>query len=103
MGRDLGKTHDDWPGSIGGAFKLAESGEFNEALAMIDQVIASDPNNWRSYFRKSAVLSPAKRGRRGSQTDRHEYQSRTPKQRFRWSASGTLREQSAKLRRARSL
>src|SRR3984957_19962553 len=44
------------------AFKLAESGKVNEALAMIDQVIATDPNNWRSYFLKSAVLILAKRG-----------------------------------------
>ena len=44
------------------AFKLAESGKVNEALAMIDQVIATDPNNWRSYFLKSAVLVLAKRG-----------------------------------------
>jgi tetratricopeptide (TPR) repeat protein len=43
------------------AFKLAESGKVNEALAMIDQVIATDPNNWRSYFLKSAVLILAKR------------------------------------------
>lgn len=44
------------------AFKLAESGKVNEALAMIDQVIATDPKNWRSYFLKSAVLILAKRG-----------------------------------------
>jgi tetratricopeptide (TPR) repeat protein len=44
------------------AFKLAESGKVNEALAMIDQVIATDPKNWRSYFLKSAVLVLAKRG-----------------------------------------
>src|SRR6516165_78293 len=44
------------------AFKLAESGRVNEALAVIDQVIARDPNNWRSYFLKSAVLVLAKRG-----------------------------------------
>jgi tetratricopeptide (TPR) repeat protein len=44
------------------AFKLAESGKVTEALAMIDQVIATDPNNWRSYFLKSAVLILAKRG-----------------------------------------
>ena len=44
------------------AFKLAESGKVNEALAMIDHVIATDPNNWRSYFLKSAVLVLAKRG-----------------------------------------
>jgi tetratricopeptide (TPR) repeat protein len=44
------------------AFKLAESGRVNEALAVIDQVIAKDPNNWRSYFLKSAVLILAKRG-----------------------------------------
>jgi tetratricopeptide (TPR) repeat protein len=44
------------------AFKLAESGKVNEALAMIDQVIATDPNNWRSHFLKSAVLVLAKRG-----------------------------------------
>src|ERR1700761_1923301 len=47
---------------LDGAFKLAESGKVNEALAMIDQVIAIDPNNWRSYFLKSAVLVLAKRG-----------------------------------------
>jgi tetratricopeptide (TPR) repeat protein len=44
------------------AFKLAESGKVNEALAIIDQVIATDPNNWRSYFLKSAVLILARRG-----------------------------------------
>jgi Flp pilus assembly protein TadD len=44
------------------AFKLAESGRVNEALTMIDQVIATDPSNWRSYFLKSAVLILAKRG-----------------------------------------
>ena len=44
------------------AFKLAESGRVNEALAVIDQVIATDPNNWRSYFLKSAVLVLARRG-----------------------------------------
>jgi tetratricopeptide (TPR) repeat protein len=44
------------------AFKLAETGKVNEALAMIDQVIAADPKNWRSYFLKSAVLVLAKRG-----------------------------------------
>jgi tetratricopeptide (TPR) repeat protein len=44
------------------AFKLAEVGKVNEALTLIDQVIASDPNNWRSYFLKSAVLVLAKRG-----------------------------------------
>jgi tetratricopeptide (TPR) repeat protein len=44
------------------AFKLAESGKVNEALAAIDRVIAADPSNWRSYFLKSAVLVLAKRG-----------------------------------------
>jgi tetratricopeptide (TPR) repeat protein len=44
------------------AFKLAEAGKVNEALAMIDQVIATDPSNWRSYFLKSAVLVLARRG-----------------------------------------
>ena len=44
------------------AFKLAESGKINEALATIDQVIAADPSNWRPYFLKSAVLVLAKRG-----------------------------------------
>jgi tetratricopeptide (TPR) repeat protein len=44
------------------AFKLAETGKVDQALAMIDQVIATDPNNWRSYFLKSAVLVLAKRG-----------------------------------------
>ena len=44
------------------AFKLAESGRVDEALAVIDQVIARDPNNWRPFFLKSAVLVLAKRG-----------------------------------------
>ena len=44
------------------AFKLAESGKINEALATIDQVIAADPSNWRPYFLKSAVLVLGKRG-----------------------------------------
>jgi tetratricopeptide (TPR) repeat protein len=44
------------------AFKLAETGKINEALAMIDKVIATDPNNWRSYFLKSAVLILGRRG-----------------------------------------
>src|SRR5580692_2516815 len=44
------------------AFKLAETGKVNEALAMIDQVIATDPNNWRSYFLKSAVCLLANLG-----------------------------------------
>jgi tetratricopeptide (TPR) repeat protein len=44
------------------AFKLAEAGKVNDALALIDRVIASDPNNWRSYFLKSAVLVLARRG-----------------------------------------
>jgi tetratricopeptide (TPR) repeat protein len=43
------------------AFKLAESGKVEQALAAIDRVIASDPNNWRPYFLKSAVLVLAKR------------------------------------------
>jgi tetratricopeptide (TPR) repeat protein len=44
------------------AFKLAESGKVDQALAAIDQVIAADPGNWRSYFLKSAVLVLARRG-----------------------------------------
>jgi len=44
------------------AFKLAETGKINEALTAIDRVIAVDPDNWRSYFLKSAVLVLAKRG-----------------------------------------
>ena len=44
------------------AFKLAESGKIDEALAAIDKVIAADPDNWRSHFLKSAVLVLAKRG-----------------------------------------
>ena len=44
------------------AFKLAESGKVDQALAAIDRVIAADPGNWRSYFLKSAVLILARRG-----------------------------------------
>ncbi|MBV9390257.1 MAG: hypothetical protein JOY96_00040 [Verrucomicrobia bacterium] len=44
------------------AFKLAAKGEVAQALAIIDQVIATDPQNWRSYFLKSAVLTLARRG-----------------------------------------
>ncbi|HEV3210600.1 MAG TPA: hypothetical protein VGY91_10075 [Chthoniobacterales bacterium] len=44
------------------AFKLAESGKVDQALAAIDRVIAADPGNWRSYFLKSAVLVLARRG-----------------------------------------
>ena len=44
------------------AFKLAETGKINEALTAIDRVIAVDPDNWRPYFLKSAVLVLAKRG-----------------------------------------
>jgi tetratricopeptide (TPR) repeat protein len=44
------------------AFKLAETGKVNYAVAIIDLFIATDPNNWRSYFLKSAVLVLAKRG-----------------------------------------
>jgi tetratricopeptide (TPR) repeat protein len=43
------------------AFKLAESGKVDQALAAIDRVIAADPNNWRPYFLKSAVLVLARR------------------------------------------
>ncbi|PWT79255.1 MAG: hypothetical protein C5B58_14035 [Acidobacteria bacterium] len=44
------------------AFKLAEEGKVDEALAEINRIIAADPSNWRSYFLKSAVLVLAKRG-----------------------------------------
>jgi Flp pilus assembly protein TadD len=44
------------------AFKLAEAGKANEALVVIDRIIAADPGNWRPYFLKSAVLVLAKRG-----------------------------------------
>jgi tetratricopeptide (TPR) repeat protein len=44
------------------AFKLAESGKVDQALAAIDRVIAADPGNWRPYFLKSAVLVLARRG-----------------------------------------
>jgi tetratricopeptide (TPR) repeat protein len=44
------------------AFRLAEQGKLKEALATIDDVITRDPNNWRPYFLKAAVLVLAKRG-----------------------------------------
>ena len=43
------------------AFKLAESGKAAEALARIDAVIASNPDNWRAHFLKAAVLVLIKR------------------------------------------
>jgi tetratricopeptide (TPR) repeat protein len=43
------------------AFKLAESGKTDEALNRIDAVIASNPDNWRAYFLKAAVLVLVKR------------------------------------------
>jgi tetratricopeptide (TPR) repeat protein len=43
-------------------FKLAEQGKIKQALATIDEVIRQDPNNWRPYFLKAAVLVLAKRG-----------------------------------------
>ena len=43
------------------AFKLAESGKASEALARIDSIIASNPNNWRAHFLKAAVLVLVKR------------------------------------------
>jgi tetratricopeptide (TPR) repeat protein len=43
------------------AFKLAESGKADEALNRIDAVIASNPDNWRAYFLKAAVLVLLKR------------------------------------------
>jgi len=44
------------------AYKLAEQGKVNEALQMVDQVIASDPKSWRAHFLKAAVLVLIKRG-----------------------------------------
>lgn len=43
------------------AFKLAESGKAKEALAQIDSIIASNPDNWRAHFLKAAVLVLVKR------------------------------------------
>jgi len=43
------------------AFKLAESGKAAEALARIDAIISSNPDNWRAHFLKAAVLVLVKR------------------------------------------
>jgi len=43
------------------AFKLAESGKTDEALSRIDAIIATNPDNWRAYFLKAAVLVLVKR------------------------------------------
>ena len=43
------------------AFKLAESGKASEALARIDAIINSNPDNWRAHFLKAAVLVLVKR------------------------------------------
>ncbi len=43
------------------AFKLAQAGKVSDALNIIDQVIATNPRNWRAYFLKAAVLTLAKR------------------------------------------
>ena len=68
----LGQTADGWGGiwqqrmSIGQArldeaFKLAESGKATEALAQIDAIINTNPDNWRAHFLKAAVLVLVKR------------------------------------------
>jgi tetratricopeptide (TPR) repeat protein len=43
------------------AFKLAEAGKATEALARIDAIINSNPDNWRAHFLKAAVLVLVKR------------------------------------------
>ena len=43
------------------AFKLAESGKADEAMARIDAVINANPDNWRAHFLKAAVLVLVKR------------------------------------------
>jgi tetratricopeptide (TPR) repeat protein len=68
----LGQTSEGWGEiwqqrmSIGQArldeaFKLAESGKATEALARIDSIINSNPDNWRAHFLKAAVLVLVKR------------------------------------------
>lgn len=44
------------------AYKLAEQGKSDEALRIVDQVIADNPKNWRAHFLKAAVLVLVKRG-----------------------------------------
>jgi tetratricopeptide (TPR) repeat protein len=44
------------------AYRLAAQGKVNEALEMVDRIIANYPNNWRAHFLKAAVLVLAKRG-----------------------------------------
>jgi tetratricopeptide (TPR) repeat protein len=43
------------------AYKLAERGKVEESLRLIDQIIMSNPRNWRAHFLKAAVLVLAKR------------------------------------------
>jgi tetratricopeptide (TPR) repeat protein len=38
------------------AYKLAAQGKVNEALEMVNRIIANNPNNWRAHFLKAAVL-----------------------------------------------
>jgi Flp pilus assembly protein TadD len=44
------------------AYKLAAQGKVNEALEMVNRIIANYPTNWRAHFLKAAVLVLAKRG-----------------------------------------
>ncbi|MBV8898596.1 MAG: tetratricopeptide repeat protein [Verrucomicrobia bacterium] len=43
------------------AYKLAAQGKVNEALDMVNRIIADNPNNWRAHFLKAAVLVLAER------------------------------------------
>ena len=43
------------------AYKLAEQGKIDDSLRLIDQIIVSNPRNWRAHFLKAAVLVLAKR------------------------------------------
>jgi len=43
------------------AYKLAAQGKVNEALEMIDRIIANYPKNWRAHFLRAAVLVLAQR------------------------------------------
>ena len=44
------------------AYKLAAQGKVDEALTIVNRIIANYPNNWRAHFLKAAVLVLAKRG-----------------------------------------
>jgi Flp pilus assembly protein TadD len=47
--------------ALDNAYKLAAQGKVNEALEMVNRIIANNPDNWRAHFLRAAVLVLAER------------------------------------------